>query len=190
MMQSEQDPATILDLLQHGNQLKRTVRTGWAQRGVPNPESVAAHSYGVAYLSLVLAQQLDEHVDLGRLLAMALLHDLPEGITSDIPGPAWRFLPEGSKAEAERQALQHILGQTSPFPDSWLTLWEELSAEISAEARLVHDADRLELYLQAANYEEQTGNRKLSEFWHTEPAFHFPISAVIYGAIRRRVGRE
>ena len=37
----------MLELLLHGNQLKRTARTGWVQRGVPLPENVAAHTFGV-----------------------------------------------------------------------------------------------------------------------------------------------
>ena len=60
------DVTAVLNLLTHGNQLKRTARTGWVQRGVPNPEDVAAHSYGVVFTALVLAQLIDEPVDLGR----------------------------------------------------------------------------------------------------------------------------
>lgn len=82
------DPAAILQTLLHGNQLKRTTRTGWARRGVPDPENVAAHSYGVAHITLILAQLLEQPLDLGRALAMAVLHDLPESLTTDIPRPA------------------------------------------------------------------------------------------------------
>ncbi|MCZ7670255.1 MAG: hypothetical protein M5U34_25360 [Chloroflexi bacterium] len=44
------DTTAVLKLLLHGNQLKRTPRTGWVQRGVPNAENVAAHS--VAWCTL------------------------------------------------------------------------------------------------------------------------------------------
>lgn len=50
------DVTAVLKTLLHGNQLKRTARTGWVQRGVPNAENVAAHSYGVVFTTLVLAQ--------------------------------------------------------------------------------------------------------------------------------------
>ena len=33
----------LLKVLYHANQLKRTARTGWVQRGVLDPENVAAH---------------------------------------------------------------------------------------------------------------------------------------------------
>ncbi len=89
-----------LALLLHGNQLKRTARTGWVQRGVPLPENVAAHTFGVVYAALLLAEWVERPVDLAAVLAMAALHDLPEGLTTDIPTPAWRFLPSGSKTAA------------------------------------------------------------------------------------------
>ena len=46
------DVTAVLNTLLHGNQLKRTARTGWAQRGVPNAENVAAHSFGVVFVAL------------------------------------------------------------------------------------------------------------------------------------------
>ena len=102
----------LIELFIHGNQLKRTPRTGWLQRGVSQPETVAAHTCGVAFIALVLSELVEAPIDRGRLLAMAILHDLPEGLTSDIPAPAWRRLPAGAKYGVERQAMLDILGQT------------------------------------------------------------------------------
>ena len=110
------DVTAVLNTLLHGNQLKRTARTGWAQRGVPNAENVAAHSFGVVFVALVLAQVVEETIDLGRLLAMAALHDLPEALTTDISTPAWRYLPPGIKTEIERGAMQEMLGETQFAP--------------------------------------------------------------------------
>ncbi|MCA9944767.1 MAG: HD domain-containing protein, partial [Anaerolineales bacterium] len=95
------DVTAVLNTLLHGNQLKRTPRTGWVQRGVPNAENVAAHSFGVVFAAMVLAQVVEEELDLGRLLAIAALHDLPEALTTDIPTPAWRYLPPGIKTAVE-----------------------------------------------------------------------------------------
>ena len=180
------DVTAVLNTLLHGNQLKRTARTGWVQRGVPHAENVAAHSFGVVFVALVLAQvceeSLEETLDLGRLLAIAALHDLPEALTTDIPTPAWRHLPPGIKTEAERGAMQEILGEIA-FGPTFLELWEELHANQTPEARLVHDADKLEMYLQAMVYEKQTGNRQLAEFWERPYTFHFPQAQAIYDQI-------
>ena len=179
------DVASVIEMLLHGNQLKRTARTGWVQRGVANCENVAAHSYGVAYATLLLAQLVQEPIDLGKALALAVLHDLPESLTTDIPAPAWRFLPAASKAEAERKALDDMIGD-APFAARFRSWWQELALDETAEARLVHDADRVDLFLQAVVYEEQTGNTQLQEFWDVAHEFHYPVAQAIYEALRDR----
>lgn len=177
----------LIELFLAGNQLKRTLRTGWVMRGVPNPEDVAAHSYGVAWIALTLVNPIQEsegvQFDMGRLLAMALIHDVPEGRTMDIPTPAWRMLPHGVKPDIERGAMQQIVdGQPqSPF---LMGLWEEMNGRESAESKLVHDADKLEMYLQAWQYEKQFSNQNLAEFWETLHQFHFDLSQQIYSEIR------
>ena len=181
----------ILATLLHGNQLKRTTRTGWVQRGVPDPENVAAHTFGVAFVTLILAPMLKEPIDLGTALALAILHDLPEGVTSDIPRPAWQYLPENSKVIAEHTIMKEIMGDLDEATRV-LKLWAELQESITAEARLVHDADKIDLYLQALVYEQQTGNRMLEEFWIAHPSYYFACSLSLYEAIRDRriAGKE
>ncbi|MFQ5399416.1 MAG: HD family hydrolase [Anaerolineae bacterium] len=175
----------VLNLLEHGNQLKRTARTGWVQRGIPDAENVAAHSFGVVFTSLVLARLVAEPLDLGKVLAIAALHDLPEALTTDIPTPAWRYLPPGSKSTTERAAMEEILGEAI-FEAELMSLWEELRAAATVEARLVHDADKLDMFLQAVIYEEQTGNTRLAEFWATPHTFYFTESQAIYEKLRAR----
>ena len=178
---------SILSLLLAGNQLKRTARTGWVMRGVPNPEDVAAHSYGVSWTALLLANQIEietgQSFDIGRLLSLALIHDVPEGRTTDIPSPAWKLLPAGLKANVERGVMQEIV-EGSEQESILLDLWEEMNARESAESKLLHDADKIDMYLQAWQYERQFGNQQLSEFWEKEHQFHFPLAQSIYAEIR------
>jgi putative hydrolases of HD superfamily len=178
------DVTAVLNTLLHGNQLKRSARTGWVQRGIPNAENVAAHTYGVVFAVLVLAQIVEAEIDLGKALAMATLHDLPEGLTTDIPTPAWRYLPPGIKSDVERLAMREILSGAA-FTPQFMAWWEELHATASPEAQLVHDADRLDLFLQALMYEQQTGNRHLAEFWQGDPIFYYPQAQAIYNELRR-----
>jgi len=175
----------VIQTLLHGNQLKRTSRTGWAQRGVPQPESVAAHSFGVTYTALILSHLIDEPFEMGKLLAMAAIHDLPEGLTTDIPTPAWRFLPGGVKTDVERRALQEMLPDP-PFAAELMPIWEELHANKTNEAKLVHDADKLEMFLQASVYEKQFGNTFLIEFWEKHYTFNFVQTQAIYEELRSK----
>ncbi|MCL4870379.1 MAG: HD family hydrolase [Anaerolineae bacterium] len=176
-----------LTFLLHGNQLKRTARTGWGQRGVPAAENVAAHSFGVIFVALALAEWVETPLDRYKVLAMAALHDLPESVTTDIPTPAWRYLPPGIKTEAERGAMHHILGEL-PLAGPFMALWEELHEQVTPEARLVDDADKLEMFIQAVMYEEQTGNRQLAEFWSRPHTFHFSQAQALYEVLRERRG--
>ena len=185
---AKMDIESILRFWRQDNQLKRTARTGWVQRGVVGAESVAAHSHGVAFVALLLLELIPERLDRGQVLALAVLHDLPEGLTTDIPAPAWRFLPAGSKPAVEAKALDEIFGDL-PFAGRWRALFDELVANASAEARLVHDADKLDMYLQAWEYEQAQGNRKLDQFWERTHQFHFVAAQQLYDAIRAERAR-
>jgi putative hydrolases of HD superfamily len=188
------DTTAVINILLHGNQLKRTPRTGWVQRGVPNAEDVAAHSFGVVYAILVLAPLVEADINLERALAMAALHDLPESLTTDIPTPAWRFLPDGVKTAVERASMQEMLFSSVTSTGSvteennisaqFMDWWEELHASETAEALLVHDADKIDMFLQALMYEKQTGNQHLAEFWTKPYTFNYPESQAIYDALR------
>jgi 5'-deoxynucleotidase YfbR-like HD superfamily hydrolase len=67
-----------------------------------------------------------------------------------------------------------------------LAIWEELQVNETAEAHLIHDADKVDLFLQALIYEEQTGNQHLQEFWDIPAEFYFPQSKAIYDQLRQR----
>lgn len=169
----------LLTILLHGSQLKRTVRSGWVMRGIPQPESVAEHSYGVAFTAMMLAPYVDEPLDLGRLLALALLHDLPEGLTTDLPAPVWRRLPDEIKPQLEREALADIFAG-SDQQEQMAALWKELEGKETAAARLIKDADTLDMLIQAHIYQRQFGNRDLDEFWEKPRRLYFPISQAVY----------
>ena len=170
------DPDRWLDLLLQANILKTTPRTGWHLRWVAQPEDVAAHSWGTAMVALCLAEMSGEPLDRGRLLSMAILHDLAESEVSDIPRMAVRFLPAGAKNQAEARALAEMLGGL-PAAESWTELMEAYKQEADAEARLVRDADRLEFLLQAWVYRRATGNELLESVRETYREKEFATAA-------------
>ena len=177
----------ILDLIQTANRLKVTPRTGWAVRGIADFESVADHSHGVAFMALLLVDLVEEPIDRAKALTMAILHDLPESVTGDLSLGGSRPLPQGAKAEMEQRAMDELLpGQD--FGPRWRTLWDEFEAQSSPEARLVRDADRLDLLTQALTYERTTGTVMLDEFWKFAPveSFHFEVSRELVEGLRAR----
>ncbi len=184
----------LLEALLTANRLKAVSRSGWVLRGVPEAESVAEHTYGVAFVALALAEASDEGFafDRGRLLTIALLHDLAESVIGDIPLPARRFLPPGAKQSAETAVMKEVM-EAMPGGEGLLALWAEYAAGTSPEAQLVHDADRLEMLLQAYLYRAQTGNRALAEFWDGPAArepFAFAASRQLFDALKERYTRQ
>lgn len=184
-------PERILDLLLQANRLKALPRTGWMPPGIVHPESVADHSYGVAFLSLILAQAVDESLDRAELLTIALLHDLPESHITDIPYSALRFIAPQAKRAGELDALDDIL-QAFPFGAQYRELWLDFEDRRTPESRLVRDADRLELMIQAYVYEMSTGNRRLQEFWNSASnfTFEYSISQQLFAALKQRREKE
>ena len=156
------DTSRWLDLLLQGNLLKTTPRTGWHLRWIADPEDVAAHSWGTAMVALVLAEMTGVEVDRGRLLSMAILHDLAETEVSDIPRTANRFFEDGDKHRAEGRALDAILAGL-PVAGSWAALMDDYKHERGPEAQLVRDADRLEFLLQSWVYRQTRGNARLDD---------------------------
>lgn len=166
------DAEKTLQLLLDANRLKAIPRVGWQMRGVFHPESVAEHTFGVAFLAMILADSIEEEVERERLLSIALLHDLVETFITDLPEPVLRFFPRGAKREAEEAVLQDML-RDLPFAEDYFKLWLEFADRTSVEGRLVRDADKLEMMIQAYVYEQSTGNHNLGEFWKFME--HYPL---------------
>ena len=179
---------TELEFLLLANRLKTTPRTGWAVRGVTNCESVADHSFGVALTALTLSEMVPLEFDREKILTMAVLHDMAESITGDLSLGGSRLLPKGAKAEAENLAMEEALDGLG-FSGRWLAVWREFEDLANDEARIVRDADRIDLLTQALVYERNTGTVNLDEFWKFAPvrSFYFPESkALIEGLWERR----
>jgi putative hydrolase of HD superfamily len=145
-------------------------------RGVPEAESVADHSYGVAFIALLLAEMVPQPVDRAKLLTIALLHDLPESVVGDLPSPAMAHFPPGAKQSAEEAVLSQLL-EGLPSAERWRAWWQEFEEGTSLEGQLVRDADRLDVLIQAHVYERTTGNRWLAEFWPPDGESPFTSSA-------------
>ncbi|AEK73823.1 metal-dependent phosphohydrolase [Thermococcus sp. 4557] len=154
---------SLLDLFIEAGNLKKLPRTGWLLRGVSNPESIADHSYRVALITLFLADELRAkgvEIDVERALKIAVLHDLAEARVTDIPLTAQYYLDKG---KAEKKAAMELFIKT-PNPREYFRLWREYEEGLSLEGRLVKFADKLEMLVQALEY-ERAGFRDLDEFW-------------------------
>ena len=135
--------------------LKEQPRQGWRLRGVADPESVADHSWGTALLCTVFAEQAG--VDRGRAVEIALVHDLAEAITGDVPTRVATMNDDrviADKRASERAAMETLTRTLDPATRLRVTaLWREYEERASAEALFVRDMNLIDMLLQAYVYE-------------------------------------
>ena len=125
-----------------------------------HPESVADHSYASAVLAMLISDHTG--LDTERVIRMTLLHDMAESITGDmVPGS----IDLAEKRRREQAAMSHILGSLpGQLEDAYNAIWQEYVAAQTPEARLVHDADRLDMGLQAHRYRTLLDESTLESF--------------------------
>jgi putative hydrolase of HD superfamily len=130
--------------------LKTIKRSGWIHKSnITSPESVADHSYSMCMMSMILAEIMN--LDSGHIMKMVIIHDLAESLVGD-------HMPDNISSEkkqlVEDKAMKKII---SKLPNSlrknYLHIWNEYNGNITVNAKFVHNMDKLEMALQAKEYE-------------------------------------
>jgi putative hydrolase of HD superfamily len=183
--------APFIRYLEYVNTLKRLPRTGWLLNGVIPCESVADHTASVALLALALAEEvnaswategLEKPLDIGRLVTVALVHDLAESVLTDLPKRSAELIGVDAKHAAEDAAIHAVVADL-PNGALYAGLWRDYDAGATPEARLVRDADKLEMVHQALVY-ARAGHRTLEEFWAGH-RWHYAASARLFETLRQ-----
>lgn len=130
--------------------LKTIKRSGWIHKSkITSPESVADHSYSMCMMSMILAEIMN--LDSGYIMKMVIIHDLAESMVGD-------HMPDNISSEEkhllEDKAMKKII---SKLPNSlrknYLCIWNEYNNNTTVNAKFVHNMDKLEMALQAKEYE-------------------------------------
>ena len=169
--------------------LDRIPRAGYVIRGVPHPESVAAHSHFVALLALLFLEEHPGQYDREKVLAMALIHDLSEAKLMDIPMPYADAYLEGAKDRAEQTIMEELFAEFHP---KFAQYHQELLDAGTPEARLVRGLDKVQLLLKVLFYERERAGY-LEEFWTGRANFRdYGIGPVakLFDAICAKAGRQ
>ncbi|PKA55555.1 hypothetical protein AXF42_Ash006757 [Apostasia shenzhenica] len=161
-LKASADSASAIDFLTLCHRLKTTKRKGWINHGIKRPESVADHMYRMALMALIAGDL--PGVNRERCIKMAIVHDIAEAIVGDItPSDG---VPKAEKSRREEAALNEmckILGE-GIRADEIKELWAEYENNASIEASLVKDFDKVEMILQALEYEMEH-EKVLDEFF-------------------------
>jgi putative hydrolase of HD superfamily len=107
-------------------------------------ENSAEHSWHLALMALVLAEYAPPGLDLQRVLAMVVLHDLVEIDAGDLFG----YAPPDALARqerAERAAADRLFRLLPPGQsERFRGIWDEFEERVSQEAKFARAMDRLQ----------------------------------------------
>ena len=130
--------------------LKTIKRSGCIHKSnITSPESVADHSYSMCMMSMILAEIMN--LDSGHIMKMVIIHDLAESLVGD-------HMPDNISSEkkqlVEDKAMKKIISKLpNSLQKNYLHIWNEYNGNITINAKFVHNMDKLEMALQAKEYE-------------------------------------
>ncbi len=128
--------------LERAEALKDTFRSGFTAGG--RSEDSASHTWRLCLWILVFEDQL-AGLDMAKLLKMAVLHDLGEAVSGDIPATE----QVGDKTAEERADFVALLGGLDAgLSAGFLALLDEYDGATSNEAKVIKGLDKLETILQ------------------------------------------
>jgi len=135
---SEMKPRELIEFLNIIDALKSTCRHVWNDEG--RQESVADHSWRVAVMALLVAEEFPD-LNIEKVLKMCLIHDFGEAITGDVPS----FYKTEQDEKKEDVAITELLSMLSPKLESeFSALFVEMHELKTEEAKLYKALDRIE----------------------------------------------
>ena len=166
--------ARAVDFLHLTQALKTTPRTGWVNHGVDAPESIADHMYRMSLMAMVAARTMPD-LDQARCVNLALVHDLAEALVGDITPHDPVTKEEKARMESDAmKKIRDVLG-AALGGEEIEALWHEYEDQVTDEAKLLKDLDKLEMIMQAGEYERAQG-KDLSQFFEsTAGKFTTPV---------------
>ncbi|KAG4070884.1 hypothetical protein HA402_011110 [Bradysia odoriphaga] len=170
---SEDSLSGLIKFLEIVGNLKHIKRAGWVLRNVPDCETVAGHMYRMSIMTFLLDGR--EGLDRTKCLEMALVHDLAESLVGDIT--PYCGISKEDKKKKELEAMQEIANLIEPRGKHLMELFLEYEENQTAESKFVKDLDRLDMVLQAFEYEKRDEcPKKHQEFFDsTEGKFNHPL---------------
>lgn len=134
----------------------RNVPRGWRQHLAMDCASVMEHTLRVMWLSLIIARK-EGVKDEEKILKMALVHDIAESRTLDLS-----YIQRVYAETKDDKATKDIFSKTS-LEDFNKDILREYEERKSLEAKIIKDADNLDIDLELRELEEK--GSKLLKKW-------------------------
>lgn len=165
-MSAKPKKVNYLDFFKTIGKSKRLLRSGFVREKIKDPESIAEHSFRVGLLAMVLSDKLGFELDKEKLIKMALLHDIGEIVTGDIVVQRGEVLDlelRDKKEQQEKKGIREIFDKIGEG-EIYREIFSEMIQRQTLEAKIFWQFDKLELALQALEYEGEQGHQ-LDEFF-------------------------
>ena len=117
----------------------RLIPRQWSRFHTPGFANVTEHHYHVLWLALVIAAREGKLVDTAKIIKMAVVHDITESRTGDVDHMSRQY-----NDRYEEEAINNMLAGTS-IEKEFLEIWHEYEKRESLEAKIVKDADNLDV---------------------------------------------
>lgn len=147
------------------------------------PETVAAHSWRLSVLALLLEEEIPQ-VDFNRVLRMCIIHDFGEAITGDIPS----FQKTEKDEKVEQKALDSLFRILPDHVRKKLhALFQEMAEGSTREAQLWRALDKIEAVIQHNESPIDTWiplEFTLNQIYGAQEAEKFPFLCVLREKLR------
>jgi len=174
------DLTKLVAFFKKAGQLKKVSRSGWIRVGIKSPESVADHTFRTALLCMVFSRL--EGLDELKMLQMALIHDLPEVIVGDLT-PSEKVKANKKNEEDAMKSLLAFLPKEVRC--RYIEVWHEYANGETVEAKAVRQLEKLEMALQAREYEESRVAKESLELFikSAEESISLPAIRTLFSCI-------
>jgi putative hydrolase of HD superfamily len=124
--------------------------------------NLAEHHFRTFWIAMILAAH-EPGADAGKVAKLAMVHDITESRTGDVD-----YLSRQYVERNEELAIGDILAGTS-LEEEFLELWKEYEKRESLEAKIVKDADNLDVDFELA--EMAANGNPLEKLWEGNRSF-------------------
>jgi len=180
----------FIDFFQKLGKLRETPRRGWVLIGAKNPATIVDHTFRLAIMSWLLAEEKKTKFNIEKILKISLVHDICELYAGDITPYDYGLLPKDKKKwpelfdkwprypkkkkmknsfsrhKEERDSLKKVISKLSPkIKKEILDLWLDYEKGTTKEGRFVRQVNRLETLFQAIEYGKEMKKRPYKSWW-------------------------
>lgn len=180
----------IFDFLNVVGDLKNQVRYGDFDI---DPDSTADHTWRLALMVFMIADEIKLNLDVLKAVKIALVHDMPEAITGDIPymDVAHGHITKADKQKNEIRAMEEMMKiLPEEIGKEIFGLWEEYEYGKTKEALFVKALDKFESTSYVIEKGRNYSDPEVIATYADRHVKNFPELKEISKIIKKRVKQE